>query len=75
LNSNEVESEVEPDIEDAHVSELVLNEKKNIKVKDKSELGATSAKPKGKPKGKSKNVKTEDIAKESEDELVEDEYD
>ena len=75
LNSNEVESEVEPDIEDEHVSELVLNEKKNIKVKDKSELGATSAKPKGKPKGKSKNVKTEDIAKESEDELVEDEYD
>jgi hypothetical protein len=75
LNSNELESELEPDIEDERVNEVVLNEKKNIKVKDNTEVGATSAKPKGKSKGKAKNVKLEDIAKESEDELVEDEYD
>jgi len=78
LNSNEIESDNEPDVEDSNVNDSGLNTKENIitiEVQEKPKVGLRSAKPKGKPKGKAKNVKTEDIAKESEDELVEDEYD
>jgi hypothetical protein len=78
LNSTEIESDTEHDVEDQNVNDSVLNTKENIvtiEVPEKPKLGLRSAKIKGKPKGKAKNVKTEEIAKESEDELVEDEYD
>ena len=78
LNSTEIESDTEHDLEDQNVNDSVLNTKENIvtiEVPEKPKLGLRSAKIKGKPKGKAKNVKTEEIAKESEDELVEDEYD
>ena len=78
LNSTEIESDTEPDVEDQNVNDSVLNTKENIvtiQVQEKPKLGLRSAKLKGKPKGKAKNVKTEEVAKESEDELVEDEYD
>lgn len=78
LNSNEIESDNEPDVEDSNVNDSGLNTKENIitiEVQEKPKVDLRSAKPKGKPKGKAKNIKTEDIAKESEDELVEDEYD
>lgn len=78
LNSTEIESDTEPDVEESNVNDPGLHTKENIvtiQVQEKPKLGLRSAKLKGTPKGKAKNVKTEEVAKESEDELVEDEYD